>query len=141
MNKRRSAFTFVELLVVLTLLGIAILFIIPSASRKIINSNNLEKFFNEKLREAYTEAKDTGQPVYIRGIIGSPNITLYDNKTVGLPQSINILRVKVNDEKVNGLKYQIGIYPAGICDYFELETDKGYKIMSIPLLLKTEKVL
>ena len=141
MTNKQNAFTLLELIVVITILGVGILILLPVISSNISDSNKIEVFFTEKIKESYKIAKETGRPVYITGVIGSSNLTLVTGKTVKLPDNSNILNIKINDKQVTGLKYSIGIYPQGICDYFELTTDKGKTIASIPLLLEARQVL
>ncbi len=138
---KRNAFTLIELIIVITILGVGILILLPVISSNVSDSNKIEVFFTEKIKESCKIAKETGTPVYISGVKGSSNLTLATGKTVKLPDNSNVLNIKINDKQVTGLKYSIGIYPQGICDYFELTTDKGKTIVSIPLLLEARQVL
>jgi type II secretory pathway pseudopilin PulG len=133
----KSAFTFVEILVIISIVTISVTFLLPTILSKKNVKNETESFFNKKIEESYNLARKLGKPVYISGFKGSSNIILPNGKIEKLPNGENILSVKINDNAVVGLKFYIGIYPQGICDYFELETDNNKKLLSIPLLMKT----
>ncbi len=138
MSDKSKAFTFIEILIILAILGFSSLILIPVMTSNVKGKNKLEDFFNENIKESYVLAKKNGKPVYISGFKGSPNLILPNGKSVKLPDGISILRIKIDDKDITGLKYYIGIYPQGICDYFELVMDNGRIIESVPLLMKVK---
>lgn len=130
-----KGFTLIELLLVILLIGIGLVGVVPNLIKTAVSPDSIETFFNEKIAEAYVEAKSTSRPVYIAGFKNSFNIITFDETRVSIPEDIPVLSAKINGERTSGLEYYIGVYPQGVCDEFKLELEGGTIIESIPLMM------
>jgi prepilin-type N-terminal cleavage/methylation domain-containing protein len=133
------AFTLVELLVVMAVLGILMSFAAPKLGERTARGDAQSAFFSELLAEHLQYAREEGVPIAIIGFKGSANMEKYSGERVSIPNVKSILSARINGENTQGLEYHITVYPDGICDYFELETDKKLLIASKPLLLTVIK--
>lgn len=136
----KKAFTLPELLVVLVIIGLTLTFITPMVGTRIAKGDEVISFFEVLMQEHLVFAKEEGVAVNIVGFKGSDNILTYDGLRKNIPQIKSIQSAMINGESAEGLEYHINIYPDGLCDHFILETDKGWKIESIPLSMKVKRV-
>jgi prepilin-type N-terminal cleavage/methylation domain-containing protein len=133
------AFTLIELLVVLAILGMLMSFAAPKLGERAVRGDAQAAFFKELLAEHLKYAKDEGVPITIIGFKGTGNIEKYNGEHVAIPDVKSIQTARINGENTIGIEYHINVYPDGICDYFELETDRKLLIVSKPLLLTVLK--
>jgi prepilin-type N-terminal cleavage/methylation domain-containing protein len=133
------AFTLIELIIALAILGIVMSFAAPKLGERAAKGDVQNAFFNELLAEHLQYAKEEGVPIAIIGFKGSANMEKYNGEHVSIPNIKSILSARINGENTIGLEYHITVYPDGICDYFELETDRKVLITSKPLLLTVVK--
>jgi prepilin-type N-terminal cleavage/methylation domain-containing protein len=132
---RGFAFTLIELLIVLAILGIAMSFAAPKLGERAAKGDIQSAFFKELLEEHLQYAREEGVPITIIGFKGTANMEKYSGERVSIPNVKSILSARINEENTIGLEYHINVYPDGICDYFELETDRKVLITSKPLLM------
>lgn len=140
MNLNRKAFTLIEILIVLVIIGIGVFTIVPKITERKIKQAPEIDFFNTLLEQHYIIAKQHDKPVYIKGFKGSENFLTYEGKTIKLPLGLSVSSVKINDKLSDQLDFKIYVYPDGISDYFKITLSNDETIESIPLLLKTRKV-
>ncbi len=140
--KRNRAFTLIEILIVLAILGLMMMAITPVLGERTVKGDALTAFFNDLLKEHYDLARNEGVPVEILGFKGSGNMVKYDGTRISIPDVKSIQSARVNGQNTPGLEYSITVYPDGLCDYFVLETDDNMRIVSSPLLMviKKEKI-
>lgn len=135
----KKAFTLIEILVVLAILGIAITTVVPMMGQRAIQGNETDAFFKDLLQEHLKHAEEEGIPISITGFKGSANLVKYDGTRVSIPQIKSVQSAKINGEYTPGIEYHITVYPDGLCDYFELETTEKIKIVSVPLLMTIKR--
>jgi prepilin-type N-terminal cleavage/methylation domain-containing protein len=135
----RVAFTLIELLVVMAVLGIVMTFAAPKIGERAAAGDTQNAFFKELLAEHLRYAKEEGVPIPIIGFKGTGNMEKYNGEHVSIPGVKSVQSARINGANTVGLEYHINVYPDGICDFFELETDKKLLIVSKPLLLTIVK--
>jgi prepilin-type N-terminal cleavage/methylation domain-containing protein len=136
---KHSAFTLIELLIVLAILGIVMTFAAPKLGERTAKGDAQNAFFKELLAEHLQYAREEGVPIAIIGFKGTANMEKYNGEHVSIPNVKSVQSARINGENTIGLEYHINVYPDGICDYFELETDKKVIFASKPLLLTVVK--
>ena len=132
------AFTLLELMVVIVVMGVGFIFAAPRLAHKASVGDEQTAFFNELIKEHYNEAIRIGSPVKFIGFKGSTGILKYDGVRVSIPGIKSVNSVILNGKRVNGIEYHVAVYPNGMCDYFFLEAQNIY-IESKPLLMRTVK--
>ena len=132
---RSGAFTLIEILVVIAILGIMMTAVVPVLGDRTARGDEQTAFFNDLLKEHLAVAKNEGVPVGILGFKGSNNMVRYDGLRVSIPNIESVQSARINGENTAGIEYVITVYPDGLCDYFELDTDGDIRIESSPLLL------
>ena len=135
----KKAFTLIEILVVLAILGVAITSVVPMIGERAIHGNETDAFFKDLLQEHFEYAAEQGIPISITGFKGSANLVKYDGTRVSIPQIKSVQSSKINGEYTPGIEYNITVYPDGLCDYFELETTEKVRIVSVPLLMTVKR--
>ena len=136
MNKK--AFTLLELLIVLLLIGIGLMSITPRMLENIVEPNRTVKFFNDLLGDMYEEAKKQKQPVFITGFKGSSKFLLPDGSYREIPENNVNMKTEINEIRQLDNRFHIYIYPQGVCDYFVIELSNGKHIESIPLIMRVK---
>ena len=134
MNKK--AFTLLELLIVLLLIGIGLMSVTPRMLENIVEPNRTVKFFNDLLNDMYEEAMKQKQPVFITGFKGSSSFLLPDGSYREIPENNINVKAEINEIKQLGNRFYIYIYPQGLCDYFIIELSNGKYVESIPLIMR-----
>ena len=135
----KKAFTLIEILVVMAILGVAVISVVPAIGERTVKGDEQEAFFKDLIAEHLTIAIDEGVPISIVGFKGSANIEKYDGTRVSIPRVKSVQTVRINGEATPGLEYRITIYPDRICDHFVLETDDKLRIESLPLLMVVKR--
>lgn len=139
MFKFRRAFTFIEIMLVLTIIGIGVFALSPIISEKLAEGDEQLSFFNELLQQHYEAALEEGVPKTILGFKGSANVMTHEGKRLSIPGIKSIQSAVINDEDAAGLEYRLTVYPDGLCDHFIIETDTDELIESIPLMLAVKR--
>ncbi len=135
-----KAFSLIELLIVIMIIGIGLIAVTPWLVRQGENSNRQVEFFNKILMKYASAAKDEAKPICIVGFLGSSHLLLPDGKRVSIPDGVTVSTAWVDEKEQSGLEYHIYIYPEQICDYFVLMLSNGQTLASTPLLLKTSLI-
>lgn len=136
----KKAFTLPELLIVLVIIGLTLSFITPVVGTKIAKGDEVAAFFEDLIKEHLAFAVEEGVSVDITGFKGSNSILTYDGLRKSIPQVKSVQSALLNGENADGLEYHIRVYPDGLCDHFVLQTDKGWKIESMPLSMKVRRI-
>jgi len=135
----RNAFTLLEILIVITIIGIGVITLTPQMMRNTVENDNTVTFFNKTLEDALTESRELQAPVSIRGFKGSDNIITAKGERVKIPDDVEVSEVEINEYNTFGTEYEITVYPSGICDYFIINFNNGEFIESTPLLMTVKK--
>ena len=130
-----KAFTLVEILLVLAIIGIGLVSVTPILTERTVRGDEVVAFFEELLEEHRKFAVEDGVPVKIIGFKGGANILKHDGHRTSIPGIRSIQTVEINDERTPGIEYHITVYPDGLCDHFILETDRRQLIESYPILM------
>ncbi|MDR0453214.1 MAG: prepilin-type N-terminal cleavage/methylation domain-containing protein [Deferribacteraceae bacterium] len=131
---REKAFTLIEILVVIAVIGIMMMAMTPVLGERIAKGDAQTAFFNDLLKEHLEIAKAEGVPVEILGFKGSDNMIKYDGDRISIPGIKSVQSARINGENSEGVEYLITVYPDGLCDHFVLETN-SLIIESSPLLM------
>ena len=137
MIKLKKAFTLIELMVVMLIIGIGLMSVTPKFAAQSVGQDRRLEFFNNLMKDELARAQELGEPVTFTGFKGSANISTYDKESKTIPDTKEVNSVKVNRYETFGNEYSIKVYPDGICDYFEISLNDGNIIESIPLLMIT----
>jgi len=137
MIRKNRAFTLIELMVVMLIIGIGLMSVTPSIVDRSVSTDNRLDFFNTLIDDHLVRAIELGRPVLFIGFKGSANIQTHDGKSLTIPNTKSIQEAKVNGYETRGLEYAIRIYPDGVVDYFELQDSEEFIIESLPLLMST----
>ncbi len=133
-----GGFTFLEIIVVMTLLSVTLFVVLPKLTIRLIEKEDpVVRLLNNVLSEALNDAKLKKEPVEIKFILGSSNFTLMKER-YQLPDGIEIVRARINDREAEGLQFAVRVYPDGICDYFDFTLTDKRQLLSKPLLCKVE---
>jgi prepilin-type N-terminal cleavage/methylation domain-containing protein len=135
----KRAFTLIEILVVMAILGVAVISFIPKIGDNTVRGDEQVAFFKDLLAEHMALAVQDGVPMVIIGIKGTGNIRKFDGTSVEIPNVKSVQAAYINGEGTPGLEYHIRVYPDGLCDHFVLETTDRLRIESIPLLMTVKK--
>lgn len=139
MNKRKykRAFTLIELMIVMLIIGIGLMGVTPKFAAKSVGLDPLLEHFNDLLKTELERSRELQRPVEITGSKGTANLLNSDMKSENIPGGSEVKNVKINRYETQGNQYKIRIYPDGICDYFEITFSDGRIVESIPLLMTT----
>lgn len=139
MNKRKykRAFTLIELMIVMLIIGIGLMGVTPKFAAKSVGLDPLLEHFNDLLKTELERSRELQRPVEITGSKGTSNLLNSDMKSENIPGGSEVKNVKINRYETQGNQYKIRIYPDGICDYFEITFSDGRIVESIPLLMTT----
>lgn len=133
----KKAFTLMELMVVMLIIGIGLMGITPQITSKSVGVDPRLEYMDKLIKDEFVRAVELGQPIAITGFKGSPNFLNHDKESKTLPDTKNIAEAVINKNLARGNEYAIRVYPDGFCDYFELTLDDGKIIESVPLLMTT----
>ncbi|MDY6820249.1 MAG: type II secretion system protein [Deferribacterota bacterium] len=140
-----KAFTLIELLIVLVILGIGFMSFTPVIFDNVIEPNKLVAFFNETLEKYTDEANKKGEPIVLKGSKSQATLTKVtekklnsnsNNEEIDIPTPSTITSVEINDELSYKDTFYINIYPNGICDHFIINFSDHASIESIPLIME-----
>lgn len=134
MNK---AFTLMELMVVMLIIGIGLMGITPQLTTQSVGVDPRLEYMDKLIKDEYLRSIELGQPIAITGFKGSPNLLNHDKESKTIPSTKSVEEATINKYQVQGNEYAIRVYPDGFCDYFELTLDDGKVIESVPLLMTT----
>lgn len=134
MNK---AFTLMELMVVMLIIGIGLMGITPQLTTQSVGIDPRLEYMDKLIKDEYVRSIELGQPIAITGFKGSPNLLNHDKESKTIPSTKSVEEATINKYQVQGNEYAIRVYPDGFCDYFELTLDDGKVIESVPLLMTT----
>lgn len=139
MNKRKykRAFTLIELMIVMLIIGIGLMGVTPKFAAKSVGLDPLLEHFNDLLKTELERSRELQRPVEITGSKGTSNLLNSDMKSENIPGGSEVKNVKINRYETQGNQYKIRVYPDGICDYFEITFSDGRIVESIPLLMTT----
>ena len=132
---RKKAFTLIEILVVIAILGLMMMAVTPILGERAAKGDPQTAFFNDLLKEHLEIAKTEGVPIEILGFKGSNNMIKHDGNRVSIPGIKSVQSAYINGENTAGVEYTITVYPDGLCDHFVLDTDSYVRIESFPLLM------
>lgn len=138
-TQNKNAFTLLEVIIVITIIGIGVITMTPQLIRNTVEQDKTVTFFNKTLTDALTESKEQQVPVSIKGFKGSDNIIIASGEKTEIPGVSSVNNVEINDSDTYGTEYEITVYPNGICDYFKLTFPDGSYLESSPLLLEVNK--
>lgn len=136
-RKYKRAFTLIELMIVMLIIGIGLMGITPRFAAKSVGLDPILEHFNELLKSELERSRELQRPVEITGTRGTANLLNSDMKSENIPNIDEVKTVKINRYETEGNQYKIRVYPDGICDYFEITFSDGRIIESIPLLMTT----
>ncbi len=136
--RNRNGFTFVEILVVMTIISIGLFVLVPRLAPRILEPTSpLEKEVNSVITKALEKAGESGRASEITFIMGSGSFRLEDEE-FRLPSGLTVMEALVNDRRADALVVTVNAYPAGIIDYFELTLSDNSRLVSRPLLAVVE---
>lgn len=133
----KRAFTILELMVVMTIIGIGFMSIAPKLAEKSVGVDPRLDFFDKLIGEHLVRSRELGRPVAFTGFKGSANIITHDGKHKEIPDTASVQEAKVDGYETKGEEYAIRVYPDGLCDHFELVLKNKAVIESLPLLMTT----
>lgn len=133
----KHAFTLMELMIVMLIIGIGLMGLTPRITSKSVGMDPRLEYLNKLIKEEWERAVELGQPITITGFKGSANLLNHDKQSKTIPDIKEVSEAVINKYITRGNEYAIRIYPDGLCDYFELTLDNGQVIESIPLLMTT----
>lgn len=133
----KKAFTLLELMVVMLILGVGLMTVTPKLAERSVGVDTRLDFFNKLIAEHLVRSREMGRPVAFTGFKGSANIITYDGKHKEIPNTASVQGSKVNGYETKGEEYAVRVYPDGICDHFELTFKDKAVIESIPLMMVT----
>ncbi len=134
---KSKAFTLLELMVVLMILGVGLMTLTPRIANEAIGVDERLLFFDELLKEHHTRAVELGMPVTFTGFKGSGNILTHDGERVTIPDVDSVQVAIVNGQETSSEEYLIRIYPDGLVDYFMLVFKDDDVVESVPILFQT----
>ncbi len=133
----KQAFTLIELMIVMLIIGIGLMSITPRFTSKSVGIDPRLEYLDKLIKEEWARSIELGQPIAITGFKGSANLLNHDKESKTLPDTKEVSEVSINKYEVRSNEYAIRVYPDGFCDYFELTLNDGKIIESIPLLMTT----
>lgn len=133
----KKAFTLLELMVVLLIIGVVLMGATPKIASRTVGEDPTLSFFDKLLKEAYDKSLELSQPVNIRGLRNSKDFTTIDGEKRQVEGIQSMHEVHINKELVTKQEFYITVYPDKICDYFTIKLDDDRVIESIPLLMTT----
>lgn len=129
-----GGFTFIEMMVVLAILSVAMFVLVPKVINGVLEKRNAPvKEINGILQKAKQEALTKKETIRLRFVLGSSNF-YFKEKVYTLPEGAELIEAKLNEKRPEGLDFYVNIYPDGICDYFEFKLSGNKKLLSRPLL-------
>ncbi len=134
-----NAFTLLEIIIVITIIGIGVITLTPQMMRNTVEGDKTVEFFNKILLEALNESREQQAPVSIKGFKGSNNIITAKGERVNIPGITEVTEVEINKYNSFGTEYEITVYPSGICDYFKINFTNEEFIESTPLIMTVRK--
>lgn len=134
---KNKAFTLIELMVVMLIIGVGLMSFTPTIVNRSVATDERLDFFNTLIDDHLVRAIELGRPVLFIGFKGSANIQTHDGKALTIPNTKSIQEAKVNGYETTGLEYAVRIYPDGIVDHFEILDSEDFIIESLPLLMST----
>jgi prepilin-type N-terminal cleavage/methylation domain-containing protein len=148
MKLNNNAFTLIELLIVLVIIGIGFMSMTPKLFENVVEPNKKIAFFNDLLSKYSKMAYEKGHPIILEGSKNSSKILikdeeLEDNKKpteISIPFDTQMNSIEVNGEKFFSSKFYINIYPDKLCDHFIISYNDDTSIESVPILLKVVDV-
>lgn len=136
-QKYKKAFTLMEIMVVMLIIGIGLMGLIPKFTSKSVGIDPQLDYMDKLIKAEWERSIELGQPIALTGFKGSANLLNHDKETKTIPEIKEVKDAVINSYQVQGNEYAIRVYPDGICDYFELTLDDGRIIESVPLLMTT----
>lgn len=133
----KKAFTLMELMVVMLIIGIGLMSLTPQITSKSVGVDPRLEYLDKLIKDEWARSIELGQPIAITGFKGSANFLNHDKESKTLPDTKEVSEITINKYQVRGNEYAIRVYPDGFCDYFEMTLDDGKIIESIPLLMTT----
>ncbi len=137
LSQNKKAFTLMEIMVVMLIVGIGLMGLTPKFTSKSVGIDSRLDYLDKLIKAEWTRSIELGQPIVITGFKGSANLLNHDKETKTIPDIKEVVDVIINRYQTRGNEYAIRVYPDGLCDYFELTLNDGKIIESIPLLMKT----
>lgn len=137
--KNKKAFTLIEIIVVIAIIGVGVISFTPQLIRNTVEQDDTVQFFNDLIAGAYKESLSMQQPVSIRGFKGSDNIINASGEKKEIPGVSAVNNIEINEHGSFSTEYEITVYPSGICDYFKIYFGENSYIESTPLIMKVSK--
>lgn len=137
LSQNKKAFTLMEIMVVMLIVGIGLMGLTPKFTSKSVGIDSRLDYLDKLIKAEWTRSIELGQPIVITGFKGSAYLLNHDKETKTIPDIKEVVDVIINRYQTRGNEYAIRVYPDGLCDYFELTLNDGKIIESIPLLMKT----
>ena len=143
-----KAFTLIELLIVLLIIGIGFMSITPKLFENVVEPNKKVAFYNDILSEYSKKAYEKGHPIILEGSKNSSKLIVKNEEIennnditeIDIPFDTQMDSIEVNGEKFFASKFYINIYPDKLCDHFVINYNDDTSIESVPLLLKVVDV-
>lgn len=136
-HKYKKAFTLMEIMIVMLIIGIGLMSLTPKFTSKSVGVDPQLDYLDKLIKTEWERSIELGQPIVITGFKGSANLLNHDKETKTIPDIKEVTDAVINRYQTQGNEYAIRIYPDGMCDYFELTLNDGRIIESIPLLMTT----
>ena len=133
----KKAFTLLELMVVMLIIGIGLMSATPKFAAKAVGEDPTLSFFNNLLKEAHARSLELNQPVNLRGLRNSREFTNHDGKKKTVDGIESMHEVHINEDLVTKQEFYITVYPDKICDYFSIKLNDDRVVESLPLLMIT----
>lgn len=131
-NRNKAGFTLLELLVVMTIIGLSFAAIAPKLGQQTVRGDDTVVFFNEIIDSHLKTAKELNRQVSVKGTKGSDSLVLADGRTVRIPAG-NISESLINGERTEHISYYIYFYPDGLFDEFLLKAQSGRSFSADPM--------
>lgn len=132
---KKQGFTLVEILIVITIMGLGLMTVAPKLAQNTILSNSTEAFFEEIIKNHLELAKELNNQVFITGYKGSSSLLLQNGERVNIPEG-EVVNAEINQEESSGLEYRIYFYTDGIFDHFKLTFTSKNTLEGFPALHK-----
>ncbi len=132
-----KAFTLLELMIVLLILGIGLMTFTPQIVDEVIGIDSKIAFFDELIETHHERSIELGMPVSFTGFKGSANILTHDGERVTIPDVDSVQKAIVNGYETMGEEYSVRVYPDGLVDYFMVIFKNEQAIESVPIMNKT----